>query len=110
MQIIPLAEVLNQIDYRDVNGKSKSFSIQFVTADLNRNTGGKRVTAEKAWACYKDSSQQSKSISNQSETDSKFVRTNPKRSIRNIMILGKNHPVSVNIRLIELFNGQEVVY
>lgn len=109
MQIIPLSEVLKQIDYRDDLGKPSSFSIQFVSADLSRNKGGKRITAEKAWACAADYMPAHKKAE-VDEINKSASHKNPKRTTRNIMIKGINHPVSVHIRLIELFNGQEVVY
>ncbi len=110
MQIIPLSEVLKQIDYRDEQGKPDSFSIQFVSADISRNRGGKRVIAEKAWACAADYVPVQKKSNSESSTPESSTKFNHKRTTRNIMIKGVNHPVSVHIRLIELFNGQEVVY
>lgn len=120
MQLIKLVKVLEEIDRRDVHGKPIPFSIQFITADVTRSKGGKRVYAPIARACtneiiQRDTKKIRKDIhstsanANEQVLESSTNLSKP-RNTRNIMINGVDHPVPVHIRLIEFFNNQEVIY
>lgn len=98
------------MDKRDGNGKPFPFSMQFITVDLQRKTGGKRVIVEKGFHYTHDADRAvAKTIAVKDPHEGQHVIVKP-RNTRNIMIVGKNHPVSVHIRLIEKFNGAEVLY
>ncbi len=94
---------------KDPEGKAVPFSIQVCTADRSRNKGGDRIIAPKAWLASKEGFESSGSKSNNSAPASPKVG-HSKKHTRLIFIEGKDHPISINCRLVEIFNGQEVVY
>jgi hypothetical protein len=103
-----LKDVLEEMYKTDVKGKPKPFSIEFVTADTNRMTGGDLIKIEKAVLLQKNDK---KILGSTSEAKAK-TRKNPnhwQNSTRNIL-LPNGEKRKLHIRLITKFNKQPVIY
>jgi hypothetical protein len=49
--MVEYKEALREIDQKDFRDNKGSFAIQFMTCDINRNTGGEIITIENACKC-----------------------------------------------------------
>lgn len=110
MQLIKYSKVLDEMNRRGPDGKPVPFSIQVPTADRSRDTGGDRIIAEKAWLATKEGSDQVPSGNQKQDLASGSAAPKIRKVTRTIFIEGIDHPITINTRLLEIFNGQEVIY
>jgi len=78
-------------DVLDMMNKGASFDITYVSLDINRNTGGKRISLSH---CIRKGSSHS---------------TKENGTITLEELGRKSHPVTIHLSLIEKFNGKSVL-
>lgn len=101
--MIFLNDVLKAMEELDQNNNLKPFSIEVVTADRSRRTGGEILSIENAVLTRTSKEKRDSAI----QTGS---RNHYKNSTRNIKVLGTDQVRCIHIRLITKFNNHQVVY
>lgn len=97
MEIIKVADMLSQMLERDEFGKLKPFAIQFVTCNLRNNTGGEKITLDRAVFVGGPSDRATARNPNHAENFTRNIRHQDSDKIMTI------HPL-----LVTLFNGKQV--
>ena len=106
MNTITLVTVLDQMEMMDPDNKPRKFDIKFVTADMNRKTGGEIIEIKNARKCI---GERNKEIIYGSGSRPSRKPDHYKNSTRNILC--ENGQIrKVHIRLIIEFNGKKVIY
>jgi hypothetical protein len=103
-----LKAVLEEMERTDAKGQLKPFSIEFVTADRNKKTGGEIIKVDKA-VILKKMNYASSTSSVKAEPMNKKKSNHWENSTRNIL-LPNGQKRKLHIRLITKFNGQAVIY
>lgn len=99
------------MDERDRDGQPLPFSIEFVTCDDERGTGGELIRVEHAVVKHVQMQRQKEVL--QEKAGANFPRVfTPvfKKQYKNIRICGTNNKRKVHLRLITEFNNEEVYY
>ena len=105
---IHFTDVLKWIEARDSFGKLLPFSLKYVKADVNRNSGGHEVAVPQAVLYARPGGSSDVSASASSD-----VVRNPNHfdhDTINIMLLPSKQIRKVHTRLITSFNNQPVFY
>lgn len=108
--MIELGEVLDTMSKKDRKGNSIPFSIEFVTADLNRDKGGEIKTLANAVMVTPSYWRKTNKGFKMGLTRPKKVQNHFENMTRNIRQLNDTAIVKIHIWLITKFNGQNVVW
>lgn len=106
--MILLSQALDRMNTRDHKGIPVPFSLSFATADEGKDTGGEIISIKKAvlGKLLKTAPQADKVQETLAEKQP-FRKAN---SVKNIFDLETDRYYTVHIRLMWLFNGQEICW
>jgi len=103
MELIPLSEVLKQMERTDAKGKPVPFDIAVCTYDRFRKKGGERLELKQV-VVYRQ-----KHVK-KTPSDKTKIPNHYENGTRNLLILSSGQIRKIHIRLIEKFNGKIVYY
>jgi hypothetical protein len=108
--MIELAEVLKQMDKKDRKGNAIPFKVEFITADLQRNTGGEVRSLTNAVMVTPSFWRKKKKVMVHTTLTPKKGQNHYENMTRNIRQLNDTATVKIHIWLITKFNNENVVW
>lgn len=108
--MIQLKEALAQMEQTDANGDKKPFSLQFVTANRSKKTGGRIIDLEQAVLNPAQSNPGGQKAAENGQEKPQKRPNHAQNNTLNIKILSSGKTRKVHKRLITYFNGEKVVY